>query len=388
MKRCIILGSTGSIGTSSLDVVGANPEHFTVAGLAAGSSVDTMCEQVLAHKPKAVSMSDPGSAAEVRKRVGSHTKVYEGIEGMLEMIRDLDADDVINGLVGSVGVLPTLEALETGKDVLLANKETMVMAGHQVMTTARRTQQRIVPIDSEMSAIYQCISENDVDNVKKLILTASGGPFVDYPMGKLTGVTVEQALNHPTWAMGVKNTIDSASLMNKGLEVIEASFLFDAPASDIEVTIHRDSIVHSFVEFIDGSILAQISKPDMRLAIQYAMTDPGRLESPYGGLDFSSTFSLTFEPPDTERFPCLALAFEVLKRGGTAPAAMNGANERAVEAFVAGRISFMDIAEFIHRIVDDHTYIAEPTIEELVETDCEVKRAMSLLVESERSTLS
>ena len=382
MKRFIILGSTGSIGRSSLEVVKSNPDHFRVTGLSAGSSVDRLCEQVLAFKPEAVSMSDVEAAREIRSRVGSRTRVYEGFEGMIEMIRSLDVDAVVNGLVGSVGVLPTLEALESGKDVLLANKETMVMAGRQVMETAHRRCRRIVPIDSEMSAIYQCLKGGDGKTLKRIILTASGGPFVDYPIEKLRTVTVEQALNHPTWSMGVKNTIDSASLMNKGLEVIEASFLFDVPASAIDVAIHRDSIAHSLVEFIDGSLLCQLSKPDMRLAIQYAMTDPERLPSTYGGLDFSVPFSLTFEPPDTERFPCLALAFEVLERGGTAPAAMNGANERAVEAFIKGDIPFMEIADAIRHVVDNHAFLSEPSIDQLIETDREVKRSMCMLVKS------
>ncbi|MFC1509897.1 1-deoxy-D-xylulose-5-phosphate reductoisomerase [Candidatus Omnitrophota bacterium] len=380
MKDFIILGSTGSIGTSSLDVITTNPTQFRAIGLAAGSSVDKMCEQVHAFRPEAVSMNDTDSAQKVRNRVGSLTRVYEGLEGMIEMIETLDAAAVVNGLVGSVGVLPTLKALESGKDVLLANKETMVMAGRIVMDTAHSCGRRIVPIDSEMSAIYQCIMGSDIRTLKKIILTASGGPFVDYPIEKLRTVTVEEALNHPTWNMGVKNTIDSASLMNKGLEVIEASFLFETPGSAIEVTIHRDSITHSLVEFIDGSLLAQLSRPDMRLAIQYAMTDPERLPSSYGGLDFSKPFSLTFEPPDTERFPCLALAFEVLERGGTAPAALNGANERAVEAFVDGDISFPEIADSIRQVIDDHHFIPEPSIEEIIETDREVKRQMSLLV--------
>ncbi|MBN1290915.1 MAG: 1-deoxy-D-xylulose-5-phosphate reductoisomerase [Candidatus Latescibacteria bacterium] len=382
MKKCIILGSTGSIGTSSLDVIKSNSGHFRAVGLSAGSSVGKMCEQVLEFKPEAVSMSDSGAAYELRERVGHHTMVYEGIEGMIEMIRSLDADAVINGLVGSVGVLPTLTALEYDKDVLLANKETMVMAGRLVIEAAARFKKRIVPIDSEMSAIYQCLKGESSKTLKRLILTASGGPFVDYSAEKLKFVTVKQALNHPTWSMGVKNTIDSATMMNKGLEVIEARWLFNVPGTEIDVTIHRDSIAHSLVEFIDGSLIAQLSKPDMRLAIQYAMTDPERLQSPYGGIDFSSPFSLTFEPPDFDRFPCLALAYEALERGGTAPAALNGANERAVEAFVNGNITFMDIPETIRRVIENHRFIEEPNIDDLITTDLEAKRFTSVLVES------
>ncbi|MFC1692166.1 1-deoxy-D-xylulose-5-phosphate reductoisomerase [Candidatus Latescibacterota bacterium] len=381
MKRFIILGSTGSIGMSSLDVISANPDVFKVEGLAAHSSVDKMCNQVRAFNPRVVVMGDPGAAKEVRSRVNSSVEVFEGLEGMREMIRVQDVDAVINGLVGSVGMLPTLTALKHGKDVLLANKETIVMGGRIVMEAMNRYKRRIVPIDSEMSAIYQCLKGEDKKNVKRLILTASGGPFKDFTLEELRSATVKQALNHPTWSMGIKNTIDSATMMNKGLEVIEASNLFGIDCDRIDVIIHRSSIAHSLVEFIDGSIVTQISEPDMRLAIQYAMTAPNRHPSPYGGLDFSKPFSLTFEPPDTERFPCLTLAYEALKCGGTAPAAMNGANEQAVSAFVKGDISFMDIPEIIKRVVEEHRFIENPTVEELIETDCKAKRRIITLVE-------
>ena len=381
MKRFIILGSTGSIGQSSLDVIGSNQDHFRAVGLAASSSVDKMCEQIRRFRPETVSMSQPEAAMEVRSRMGSLTKVYEGIEGMNEMILSLDADGVVNGLVGSVGMLPTITALENGKDVLLANKETMVMAGRIVMETAKKYARRIVPVDSEMSAIYQCMKGEGKKGIKRLVLTASGGPFTDFSLNELHNVSVEQALNHPIWDMGTKNTIDSATMMNKGLEVIEASFLFDIPGEQIDVTIHKNSIAHSFVEYVDGSLLSQISRPDMRLAIQYAMTNPERLPSPYGGLDFSVPFTLTFEPPDFERFPCLSLAYEVLAKGGTATAAMNGANEQAVKAFVDGEISFMEIPELIKRIVDEHGFISEPSIDELIETDRDAKRRISKIVQ-------
>lgn len=380
MKRFIILGSTGSIGRSSLDVISSNPDNFSAVGLAASNSVDTICEQILRFKPEAVSMHQPEAAEKVHSQVGSKTKVFVGVDGMNEMICSLDADGVINGLVGSAGMIPTVTALENGKDVLLANKETMVMAGRIVIETAARCGRRIVPIDSEMSAIYQCMKGEVEKEVKRLILTASGGPFVDFSLDELRAVSVKQALNHPTWEMGIKNTIDSATMMNKGLEVIEASLLFGVPGEKIDVIIHRSSIAHSFVEYVDGSLLCQISKPDMRLAIQYAMTDPQRMPSPYGGIDFSVPFTLTFEPPDNERFPCLPLAYEVLAKGGTATAAMNGANERAVSAFVDGRISFMEIPEVIKRVVDEHIFISEPTIEEFTETDRDAKRRIDEII--------
>ena len=381
LKRFIVLGSTGSIGTSSLDVVSSNPDSFAVAGLAAGRSSEAIIQQILRFRPEAVSLRDPQAVREVRERAGGITRVYEGIRGMLEMIRTLEADAVVNGLVGSAGMLPTITALESGKDVLLANKETMVMAGLLVMDAARRTGYRIVPIDSEMSAIYQCLKGERHETIRRLVLTASGGPFVDYTREQLENVTLAQALNHPTWAMGAKNTIDSATMMNKGLEVIEASHMFDIPGDRIDVTIHRSSLTHSFVEFIDGSLLSQVSKPDMRLAIQYAMTDPKRKPSPYGGLDFTRPFSMTFEPPDTGRFPCLALAYEALARGGSAPAAMNGANERAVEAFMEGKLPFMGIPSVIRRVVEEHEFRDNPTIEELIATDDWAKGSVEKILE-------
>jgi len=381
LKRFIILGSTGSIGRSSLDVINSNYDNFRAVGLAADSSVDKMCEQILRFKPEAVSMSQPEAAGKVRSLMGSHTEIYEGIQGMNEMICSLDVDGVINGLVGSAGMMPTIIALENGKDVLLANKESMVMAGPVIVETANRYNRKIIPIDSEMSAIYQCIKGEGKEKIKRLILTASGGPFLDFAFEELRNVSVEQALNHPTWNMGTKNTIDSATMMNKGLEVIEASFLFGFPGEKIDITIHRSSISHSFVEFVDGSLLCQISKPDMRLAIQYAMTDPERLPSPYGGLDFSTPFTLTFEPPDNERFPCLSIAYEVLEKGGTATTAMNGANEQAVKMFVDGKISFMEIPELIKRVVDKHNFINDPTINELLETDQDAKRRINEMVQ-------
>ncbi len=377
MKRFIILGSTGSIGTSSLDVIRSNPAAFSTTGLVASSSVDTIIAQVREFRPEAVAMNDPEAAHVVEKEVGGLTRVLSGHEGIIELVESIDADAAVNGLVGSAGLLPTLTALENDKDVLLANKESIVMGGQLVMAKARETGKRIVPIDSEMSAIYQCIKGEAHEGIKRLVLTASGGPFVDTPKAELENVTLEQALDHPTWAMGTKNTIDSATLMNKGLEVIEASRIFDIPGDRIDVTIHRSSIAHSFVEFLDGSLLCQLSDPDMRLAIQYAMTDPGRLDSPYGGLDFTKTFSLTFEPPDYDRFPCLGLAFKALERGGTAPAAMNGANEQAVSAFVDGLIRFRDIPQLIEEVMNSHDFIENPTVEDLVGTDVNAKRRIA-----------
>jgi len=380
LKRFIVLGSTGSIGTSSLDVIKANPDYFRVVGLTAHGSIEKICEQIRIFEPEAVAMNNPKAALDVRSCVDSHTRVYDGPDGICELVRVLDADAVINGLVGSAGLIPTLTALENGKDVLLANKETIVMGGHIVMDAVKHYNRRVVPIDSEMSAIYQCLKGEDRRDVKRLVLTASGGPYHDFTLEQLLRATIAQALNHPTWSMGTKNTIDSATLMNKGLEVIEASHLFDMPGDCIDVTIHRSSVAHSFVEFVDGTILSQISRPDMRLAIQYAMTDPKRMPSHYGGLDFTKPFTLSFEPPDTEKFPCLSLAYEALERGGSAPAAMNGANEEAVKAFVNGNVTFMEMPRVIKKVLDEHRYIANPAIEELIETDTDAKRQILDLI--------
>jgi 1-deoxy-D-xylulose-5-phosphate reductoisomerase len=362
-----------------MDVIETNPNHFRAVGLAAHKSVDLMCSQVGKFRPDAVAMTHRESAAEVRSRAGGMTRVFEGLEGLLEMIEMLDAEAVVNGLVGSAGLVPTLTSLRSGKDVYLANKETMVMGGMLVVDTLKKTGRKIVPIDSEMSAIYQCLKGEDHGSVKRLVLTASGGPFKDFSLEELGRVTIAQALKHPTWQMGVKNTIDSATLMNKGLEVIEASMLFGIPGDSIDVTIHETSVVHSLVEFIDGSILCQLSRPDMRLAIQYAMTDPERLVSNYGGLDFSSPFALTFSPPDMVRFPCLALAYKALARKGTATAALNGANEQAVDEFVRGRISFMEIPELDNTVLEEHHFVENPTIDQLIETDTYAKRRITEL---------
>ena len=380
MKRLLVLGSTGSIGTSCLDVVAANSDRFAIAGLAACSSVAAISDQAGRFAPEAVAMTDPDAAASVRERLGADARVYEGLDGMLAMIREVPCDAVVNGLVGSVGLVPTLTALEEGCDVLLANKETIVMGGELVMAAAERSRGRIIPIDSEMSAIHQCLKGEDPAHVKRLVLTASGGPFVDWGAERIASVTVEQALDHPTWAMGTKNTIDSATLMNKGLEVIEASLLFGVPGDRIDITVHRTSVSHSFVEFIDGSLLTQVSMPDMRLAIQYAMTAPERLPSPYGGLDFTHGFSLAFEPPDLDRFPCLKLAYRALEQSGAAPAAINGANEEAVEAFVKGSIGFMDIPELIGTVLERHDHYSSPTVDNLIETDITAKRLIRELI--------
>ena len=380
MKRFIVLGSTGSIGTSSLDVISSNPGDFKAVALTANNSVDLIIQQIEKHRPRAIAMADKSAADRVRSLTSGNVEVFSGDEGILELIRSVEADAVINGLVGSAGLEPTLTALEHGVDVLLANKETIVMGGAIVMETVKRTGRRIVPIDSEMSAIYQCLNGDDPATVRRLIITASGGPFIDMPLEKLKSVTLKAALRHPTWAMGKKNTIDSASLMNKGLEVIEASHLFGIPGERINVTVHRSSISHSFVEFIDGSLLCQLSMPDMRLAIQYAMTAPRRLQSPYGSIDFTKPLSLTFEPPDLGRFPCLNLAYEVLARGGTAPAAMNGANERAVKAFIDGACGFMDIPRLIRTVMEGHRFIETPTVEDLIATDREAKRRIEQLI--------
>ena len=347
MKNIVILGSTGSIGRSALRVIEANPDRFRVVGLTGHRNVTLLIEQAIKFKPLAVAVSTPEAASEVRAALG--IPVYVGVEG-IEAIASLErADLVISSIVGSHGLMPTMAAIRAGKAIGLANKETLVMAGEVVMAEARTRGVDILPVDSEHSAIFQCLEGRAPGSVRKLILTASGGPFIGMTTRELEAVTPEAALKHPSWSMGRKITVDSATLMNKGLEVIEAHHLFDAAPEIIDVVIHPQSIIHSMVEFIDGSCLAQLSVPDMRGAIAYAMSCPERIEAAIPALNLASTGTLTFHAPDKAAFPCLCLAYDALSAGGTMPAVLNAANEVAVEAFLEGRIGFMDIPALIRQ---------------------------------------
>ncbi len=350
-----ILGSTGSIGVNTLDVLSQARADFPVAGLAAAANVELMVHQVSEHRPRLVALSDEEAAERLRRRLkGKPVAVRGGLQGVCEVAAMEEAATVVAAIVGAQGLVPTLEAVRAGKTVALANKETLVCAGELVVQEAAARGSTLVPIDSEHSAIFQCLVGEDREAVRRVILTASGGPFHGRPAGELGAVTAREALEHPNWDMGPKVTVDSATLMNKGLEVIEAHWLFGLPAGSIEVIIHRQSIVHSMVEFVDGSVLAQMGPPDMRMPIAYALSYPHRLSTRQPGLSLVEVGQLTFERPDVETFPCLGYAYQALEAGGTMPAVMNAANEVAVQAFLDGAVGFMDIPRLIRAAMDRH----------------------------------
>ena len=368
-RNIAILGSTGSIGRSALEVVSHLKNHFCVTCLSAHRNTAQLEEQVRQFKPRAVAVLDEANARHLRKALGPETEVLSGEAGLLEMAGRDDIDILVNALVGFAGLKPTLRAIETGKDIALANKETLVVAGEIIMRTAQQRGVRLFPVDSEHSAIVQCLQGEDASSVSRLILTASGGPFLHMEKHRMNGITVQEALNHPTWKMGNKITIDSATLMNKGLEVIEACRLFGLPVEKIEVLIHPQSIIHSMVEFADGSVKAQLGQPDMRIPIQYALMYPQRPPAPFKKIDFQTMAQLTFLPPDTDRFRCLPLAFKALELGGTAPAVLNAANEVAVQMFIEERVAFTAIPEIIEQALLSHTPVRDCSIEDIIAQD-------------------
>ena len=355
MKAISLLGSTGSIGESTLFVVRSFPDRFRVVGLAAGSNTEKLAEQIATFRPKAVSVASQEALQELGQKVDlSGIQSGFGEEGMVAVSTLSEADLVVAAAVGAIGLVPTLAAIQAGKDVALANKETLVMAG-EIMTREQKARgTKLLPIDSEHCALHQCLASRNVASVQKLWLTASGGPFRTREAGTFGSITIEEALNHPTWRMGRKITIDSATLMNKALEIIEAHWLFGIPGERIDVIVHPQSVVHSMVEFKDGTWLAQLGRTDMRIPIQYALSYPEVWTTPLEPMDLRSAFSLGFEPPDQGRFKSLALAHLALKRGGTTPAVMNAANEIAVQAFLDGEISFTAITEVVSRVVQNH----------------------------------
>ena len=372
-KRIAILGSTGSIGTQALNVIRRHRDLFSVEVLCAGRNADLLVQQALEFEPNAVAIADELQYARVSEALQPHgIKVYAGEAAIVDLMEMETVDLVLAAIVGFAGLRPTLRAIEYGKSVALANKETMVVAGSIVTEAACRHRVPILPVDSEHSAIFQClIGENQ--GVDKILLTASGGPFRGMNRQQLATVTLEQALHHPNWSMGRKVTIDSASLMNKGLEVIEAKWLFGVDAEDIEVLVHPQSVVHSMVQFVDGSIKAQLGVPTMETPIQYAFSFPDRIESHLPRLDFGRYPSLTFERPDCDAFRCLDLAYRAIARGGNMPCIMNAANEVAVQQFLDGRISFLDIADRVEAAMQSASFIAEPTLDDLFETDNEIR---------------
>ncbi len=356
MKRLAILGSTGSIGTSTLSVVAEHPEEFTVAALAAGQNVRVLSEQIRQFRPALVSVQDEGTAAKLKGLLPPEmkTEILSGAAGVLAVATESRAEMVVSAMVGAVGLEPTVAAVEAGIPVALANKETLVAAGPLVMAVARRQEVPLIPVDSEHSAIFQALQGQRREDIQRLWLTASGGPFRTWEAARLREVTAAQALKHPNWSMGPKITIDSATMMNKALEVIEASVLFDLPVDRIGVYIHPQSIIHSLVEFVDGSVLAQMGVPDMRLPIAYALAYPRRLPLNSAPLDLCRVAQLTFEPPDTTRFPGLALGYAAARAGGTMPAVLNAGNEIAVAAFLEGRIAFLDIPRVVEATMQAH----------------------------------
>jgi 1-deoxy-D-xylulose-5-phosphate reductoisomerase len=370
MKKLTILGSTGSIGVSTLDVVAAQPDMFKVVALTAGNNLEVLKGQIERFQPELVSVLSAEKAQKLsRMLTGKKPQIMHGVEGMIAAATASETTMVVAAIVGAAGLVPTTAAIMAGKDVALANKETLVTAGHLVMRMVREQGVKLYPVDSEHCAVFQSMAGHRDEDIARVILTASGGPFLNWGKERLMNATVADALNHPNWSMGRKITVDSATMMNKGLEVIEARWLFDIPVQRIGVNIHPQSIIHSMVEYIDGSVIAQLGVPDMKGPIAYALTYPARVTSGVKALDLTTLSGLTFFNPDTERFPALGLAFRAADAGESMPAVMNAANEVAVEAFLEGRISFMAIAESIERVMDAHEVRSLATIEEVLEAD-------------------
>ncbi|HSQ89169.1 1-deoxy-D-xylulose-5-phosphate reductoisomerase [Romboutsia sp.] len=371
MKKISILGSTGSIGKQTLDVVRQNKDKFEVVAISANSSVDLLLQQIKEFKPKYVAVYDEVSALKLKSMIPNdiNIEVLSGMEG-LKVISSLSEIDVLlTAIVGMIGLVPTLEAIKNGKDIALANKETLVCAGDLVMSEAKKYGVNILPVDSEHSAIFQCLNGEKNKEIEKIILTASGGPFRGKTKEDLLNVTKNQALKHPNWSMGRKISIDSSTLMNKGLEVIEAKWLFGVQHDQIDVVVHPQSIIHSMVQFIDSSVMAQLGCPDMRLPIQYALTYPDRIVNDFERLDLAKIATLTFENPDLDTFPCLKLAYDTLKMGGTYSAVLNSANEVLVNEFLEDKIGFYDIPYYIEKTLEAHNSIEKPNLEEILQID-------------------
>ena len=389
MKRISILGSTGSIGHSTLSVVESYPERFEIVALAAGRNIDAAFEQAQRWKPKLLSVAAEQDAEILRARLKTAGKdeveVVHGSAGTIEVATHPEADFVVSAIVGVAGLEATYEAVRAGKTVGLANKECLVAAGELITAEARRQGKPLLPIDSEHNAVHQCLRGGRLNEVQQIWLTASGGPFLHTPKSQFSSITVEQALNHPTWKMGRRITIDSATLMNKGFEVIEAYWLFGMPLDRIDVVIHPQSMIHSMVEYVDGSVLAQLGPPDMRLPIQYALTYPERVASAGFSLDWSRIERLEFGAPSASKFPCLGLAREAMRRGGAAPCALNAADETAVAAFLAGRIAFPGIARVVERVLEKTPTAPMGSIDEVLAADREARRVAEVFVAAEGS---
>lgn len=371
MKKIALLGSTGSIGVSALDVIGNNPDKFKIVALAAGQNINLIKEQVEKYRPQIVALKERKDASDLETQFKNKYKVriVYGEDGIKEIAARKDTDTVISAISGAAGLMPTITAIEAGKDIALANKETMVVAGDIVNKKAKKSGSKIIPIDSEHSAIFQCLQGRRRSELKRIILTASGGPFLKFKKNQLKSVRPQQALKHPKWKMGRKISIDSATMMNKGLEVIEAMWLFGTKINNIEILIHPQSIVHSMVEFTDGSILAQMGIPDMRIPIAYALSYPERISNNLPSLNLSKAGKLEFYLPDLDKFPCLKIAYEAGLAGKTTPAVLNAANEVAVEAYLNNMIKFTDISILIESVLSMHKPLRNHTLEDIVQVD-------------------
>ncbi len=370
MKKLSILGSTGSIGVSTLDIVASHPDKFEVITLTAGNNLTLLKSQIEKFSPQAVAVITEESAKKLDKMLsGKKPEILHGVPGLIAAATAADASMVVAAIVGSAGLVPTVAAIKAGKDIALANKETLVAAGRLVMKLVEQHGVKLYPVDSEHSAVFQSLQGHRTENVKRIILTASGGPFLNLPLDKLSRVSVSDALNHPNWSMGQKITIDSATMINKGLEIIEARWLFNTPPECIDVVIHPQSIIHSMVEYIDGCVMAQLGVPDMKAPIAYALTYPERVSTGVTPLDLTELNSLTFLKPDSERFPALKLAYRSLGEDESMPAVMNAANEVAVEAFLSGRIKFTEIVTYIEKTMNMHNPHGFSSIEEVLSTD-------------------
>ena len=377
MKNISVLGSTGSIGTQTLEVVRQNPDKLKITAMSAGKNVDLFEKQVREFRPSIAVMGDEKAAAELKERISdlSGVKVFAGMDGMLEMASDPGSEIMVTAIVGMIGIRPTIAAIESGKDIALANKETLVCAGHIIMPLAKKMGIKILPVDSEHSAIFQSLQGSPAERISRIILTCSGGPFRGMKKEELADKTCEDALKHPNWNMGRKITIDSATLVNKGLEVMEASWLFGVGTDRVCVTIHPQSVLHSAVEYVDGAVIGQMGTPDMKLPINYALFYPDRMPMNAQKLDLFSVSALTFEKPDLDTFRGLALALEAAAAGGTMPTVFNAANEEAVARFLDHKIRFLDIYDDIEKAMRDHKVIPEPTVDEILEAERNAREA-------------
>ncbi|TDQ36780.1 1-deoxy-D-xylulose-5-phosphate reductoisomerase [Aureibacillus halotolerans] len=382
MKKIAIIGATGSIGTQTLDVIRQHPEAFEVVGLTAQSRVKELASFVEEFKPAKVAVGSKEKAKELQTLISTSTTIVYGEEGLMEVAVDSGADIVLMAIIGSAGILPTIEALQAGKDVAIANKETLVAAGEIVIDVARRSKGELIAVDSEHSAIFQALSGQSLEDVSRLIVTASGGAFRDKTREEMAHLTAIDALKHPNWAMGDKITIDSATLMNKGFEVMEAHWLFDISYDKIDVLVHKESYIHSIVEYHDGSMMAQLGAPDMRVAIQYALHHPRRLKSDFKRLDWTNIATMHFEQPDFTRFPCLRYCYEAGRAGGTMPAVLNASNEVANARFREGKIGFLDIEKVIYETMAQHTISSSPSLEEILAVDEEARRIAEGMVKA------